>query len=138
MQTFLPYPDFARSASVLDNRRLGKQRVGAKQIYLALTDPLYGWQHHPAVRMWRGHKDGLAHYGVAVCTEWRRRGFKDTLLPWFQGRAWALDPIYYPRWRTSEFCLSHQSNLIRKDPGHYRPLFGNDIPDNLPYIWPVA
>jgi len=27
MQSFLPYPDDARSAAVLDNRRLGKQRV---------------------------------------------------------------------------------------------------------------
>ena len=26
MQTFLPYPDFFRSAEVLDVRRLGKQR----------------------------------------------------------------------------------------------------------------
>lgn len=32
MQTFLPYPDFALSAKVLDNKRLGKQRLEAKQI----------------------------------------------------------------------------------------------------------
>jgi len=32
MQTFLPFPDFAESAKCLDNRRLGKQRVEAKQI----------------------------------------------------------------------------------------------------------
>lgn len=43
---------------------------------------------------------------------------------------------YYPPWLTDEFCLSHRSNLIRKDPNHYRPLWP-DVPDNLPYIWPV-
>ena len=32
MQTFLPYPDFVKSAQCLDYRRLGKQRVEAKQI----------------------------------------------------------------------------------------------------------
>ena len=32
MQTFLPYPDFARSAAVLDRQRLGKQRVEVLQI----------------------------------------------------------------------------------------------------------
>ena len=37
MQTFLPYPDFARSARCLDNRRLGKQRVESYQILRAGT-----------------------------------------------------------------------------------------------------
>ena len=36
MQTFLPYPDFQISASVLDYRRLGKQRVECKQLLTAL------------------------------------------------------------------------------------------------------
>ena len=33
---------------------------------------------------------------------------------------------------------SHQSSLLRKDPAHYRPIFGNDVPDDLPYVWPVS
>lgn len=37
MQTFLPYADFAESASVLDQKRLGKQRVETLQIFQALT-----------------------------------------------------------------------------------------------------
>ena len=55
MQTFLPYPDYAASAKVLDRQRLGKQRVENLQIIKALLDPTYGWQNHPAVKMWRGH-----------------------------------------------------------------------------------
>lgn len=36
-----------------------------------------------------------------------------------------------------EFHRSHQSNLIRKLPEFYRPLFPG-VPDDLPYIWPVG
>ncbi|MDQ1681515.1 MAG: hypothetical protein QOH99_56, partial [Frankiaceae bacterium] len=35
MQTFLPYADFGASARVLDDRRLGKQRVETLQILRA-------------------------------------------------------------------------------------------------------
>ena len=36
MQTFLPYPDFKKSASCLDYKRLGKQRVEGLQILNAI------------------------------------------------------------------------------------------------------
>lgn len=138
MQTFLPYPDFIQSAQCLDNRRLGKQRVEAKQIYLALTDPSYGWQNHPAVKMWRGSHGYLAKYGDIICTEWRQRGFKDSLLPWFNQRwqpTWA--ELAKPTWLGNEaFHASHRSNLLRKDPVHYGQ-FGWTESSTLPYIWPV-
>lgn len=55
MQTFLPYPDFERSAAALDYRRLGKQRIEAYQILQTLQNPEQrSWRNHPAVRMWRG------------------------------------------------------------------------------------
>lgn len=136
MQTFLPYPDFAQSAAALDYRRLGKQRVEAKQIYLALTEPDYGWKNHPAVKMWIGHETALLAYGATICSEWRARGYKDSLLPWFNER-FCGQFLQFPHWLLDEkFCLSHRSNLVRKDPDFYRPLFPN-VPDNLPYIWPV-
>ncbi len=37
MQTFIPYPDFHRSAEVLDMKRLGKQRVETFQVLGGLT-----------------------------------------------------------------------------------------------------
>jgi hypothetical protein len=70
MQTFLPYSSFERSAEVLDYRRLGKQRVEAYQILCALSDSKYGWQNHPAIRMWRGYDAALIAYYSAVCREW--------------------------------------------------------------------
>lgn len=37
MQTFLPYPDFKKSAQCLDYRRLGKQRVDSDGWYKFLV-----------------------------------------------------------------------------------------------------
>ncbi|MGI8613947.1 MAG: hypothetical protein ACR2KL_08425 [Nocardioidaceae bacterium] len=36
----------------------------------------------------------------------------------------------------AELHRSHQSNLIRKDPTRYGPLFPG-VPDDLPDVWPV-
>lgn len=136
MQTFLPHANFAASARVLDNKRLGKQRVEAKQIMLALSNPRYGWQSHPAVNMWRGHSGALAFYGFTICTEWRARGFKDTLLPFFAEQLGNKDAD--PSWLgNAAFHASHRSNLLRKDPAHYGLYRWPEGPD-LPYVWPVA
>ena len=42
MNTFLPYPNFEKSTKCLDNKRLGKQRIEAWQIYNALKNGKYG------------------------------------------------------------------------------------------------
>jgi hypothetical protein len=139
MQTFIPFPSFTASARALDNRRLGKQRVECLQILRALNGETRGWQNHPATKMWRGHKGALALYGLIVCHEWRKRGFKDTCFE--KIAAYQESPLSpwlnrLPDWITEDFCLSHQSNLKRKDPAHYGPLFP-DVPDDLPYVWPT-
>jgi hypothetical protein len=136
MQTFLPYANFAASAKVLDRQRLGKQRVEAKQILTALTNPSYGWQNHPAVKMWRGHEAALCQYGLAICQEWKARGYKDTCEAFFLTHSPGAEYFHTPSWLTEEFCLAHRSNLVRKLPSHYRQWW-SDVPDDLPYIWPV-
>ena len=46
------------------------------------------------------------------------------------------DELDLPPWIGDEAVhLSHRSNLIRKDPGYYGPLFPG-VPDDLPYVWP--
>jgi hypothetical protein len=148
MQTFLPWPDFERSARSLDDRRLGKQRVEAMQVLRALTRPTYGWQHHPAVRMWRGHEEALGAYALAVCREWRRRSYADTCAPTILADLAAaglpspprlqheLGPDDLPDWLGDEaFHRSHRSALLRKDPQHYAAEFAG-VPDDLPYVWP--
>lgn len=136
MQTFLPYPDFYKSAACLDNKRLGKQRVEAKQIWLALQpDSTSKWQNHPAVKMWRDYENSLAFYGIIICREWKSRGHKDSLEEWFLNIF--NYPIIYPLWfGDKEFHESHQSNLVRKKPEYYR-FFFPDVPEDLPYVWPV-
>ena len=142
MQTFLPYPSFAESASVLDNKRLGKQRVEAKQIYLALTVPNYGWKNHPAVKMWAGCEESLLRYGLFICLEWTGRGFKDSLYEYFWDEIEKTFPradedILVPSWiGNQQFHASHRSNLLRKDTEHYGK-FGWSEPNDLPYYWPT-
>ena len=141
MQTFLTYPSFTETARCLDYKRLGKQRVEAKQIYLALTKKNYGWKNHPAVKMWRGSELSLLCYGASMCYEWRMRGYEDSLYRWFL-RAISKhrtkgDENTVPSWFFSRrFHQAHRSNLVRKDWRHYRKYFPR-IKNNLPYIWPV-
>lgn len=135
MQTFLPYSDFALSAEVLDYRRLGKQRVECKQLLNVILFPetAKGWKNHPAAKMWRGYSGALASYGLVVCEEWIKRGYKDTLRDFFL--EFKLEYIA-PYWLGDEdFHSSHRSNLLRKDPTFYEK-FGWKEPDDLPYIWP--
>lgn len=140
MQTFLPYSDFELSASVLDRMRLGKQRVEGFQLLKTLLDD-GGWSNHPAAKMWAGYEAGLARYTIAVCTEWVARGYRDSC----DEKIRQLCFVHYidlydeglPPWLGDEhFHLSHKSNLIRKLPEHYGPLWP-DVPDDLSYVWPV-
>lgn len=188
MQTFLPSPSFSESASVLDNKRLGKQRVETLQIMstlvggykvidhkvigyriepadeelnhveqeIPITEPLpiedwycvqtdtVGWQNHPAVLMWKGYEPALLEYQYAICYEWHiMRGFNDSCLRktinlLYGPGSWALIEPSEPFWLGDEaFHLGHQSNLLRKNPEWYRPMFPKGLRDDLPYFWPT-
>ena len=137
MQTFLPYPDFDLSLACLDYRRLGKQRVESLQIikansaYRTKLKP-YGWQNHPAVKMWRGYDNALMLYHNKAIEHWVERGYKNTM-----GLFTIEGPIVMPPWFGDEqFHLSHQSNLMRKAPEHYVQ-FHWTAPLNMPYVWPT-
>jgi hypothetical protein len=140
VQTFLPYADFARSAAVLDTARLGKQRVEALQVLRAIVLPSYGWQTHPAMQMWRGYVPALTRYALDMVDEWTNRGHADSTRPLItefapeaanDGQALAM-----PSWLGDEALhLSHRSNLVRKAPEFYSPLFPG-VPNDLPYVWP--
>ena len=136
MQSFLPVPDFRESAKCLDMKRLGKQRVEVLQILNSFHKPGYkGWKNHPAREMWRGHENALALYGMVVCEVWLERGYKDTC--WGKINAYydKSKPTTMPSWfGMTDLHTSHKSNLIRKNPDHYKQLWP-DIPDNIPYVW---
>ncbi|MFF0777582.1 MULTISPECIES: MSMEG_6728 family protein [unclassified Streptomyces] len=149
MQTFLPDPDFHRSALLLDRRRLGKQRVEALQVLRGLTVPGYGWRRHPAVRMWTGYEEALVRYGLEICRVWRDRGHQDSCAASLVAGLAAERPGVpvrdqavleaageLPPWLGDEdFHRSHRSALVRKDPETYGHAFPG-VPDDLPYVWP--
>lgn len=141
MQTFLPSPSYDESARVLDNKRLGKQRVETKQILLALPKTEGGWINHPATKMWRGHEISLCQYGLAMCWEWQRRGYKDSLYDFFAAALAQYEEdgrtFLPPPWLgEDEVHASHRSNLLRKDREFYSQ-YGWAESDDLPYVWPV-
>jgi hypothetical protein len=163
MQTFLPYPDYAESARVLDNRRLGKQRVECLQILNVLAKGEYicdqckepwheyiplkckckfsspkrtPWYNHPAVQMWEGYETSLIAYGQAICAEWMHRGFKDTCWAKITGHVTSGQKEVKPDWISDALCASHRSNLLRKDPVWYSQFCWTESPD-LPYVWPT-
>lgn len=139
MQTFLPYPDFALSASVLDRARLGKQRVETMQIMQCLAGVKDGWSNHPAVTMWKGCETTLMEYQRAICTEWKGRGYKDTCLEkTFNVYLERITPNDTPPlWLgVDEFHASHRANLLRKFPAWYSQ-FGWSEDPSIPYWWPT-
>ncbi len=136
VNTFLPHADFVQTAKTLDNKRLGKQRVEAKQIINILSVKNYagGWANHPAVNMWRGYLPALKLYYNTVVREWIARGFVNRMpilhvppkpaMPWFVGNA--------------TFHASHMASLLRKNPAHYAKFF--TVPDKFKkysYVWPA-
>jgi hypothetical protein len=148
MQTFVPYPDFAESAAVLDNKRLNKQLLEGRQIYQILVSGRRtgGWVNHPAVKMWRNYdmsffnylesvKDECVHRGIQTEKNWNaildlheknwNRGSKIVMPPW---------------WNDERVHESHRNNLYVKDSGHYA-IFSSAkrvaCCDKCNYFWPT-
>lgn len=142
MQTFLPYPDFRQSAAALDTARLGKQRVEALQTLRSLVIPGYGWQTHPAIRMWMGYVPALTMYGLAMVDEWTKRGHPDnTRATIAEFAPQAAHPDYVakipmPPWLGDpDVHLSHRSKLVNKAPKIYSSVFPDAVPE-MAYVWP--
>jgi hypothetical protein len=130
MQTFLPYPEFDKSASVLDRKRLGKQRVEAYQIIRSITSG-NGWSHHPIVKMWTGFENALKLYSNAMITEWVRRGYRNNM------EIYNLTgcKITYPWWLgNDEFHASHRAALLAKNYEYYSKYGWVEEP-KLRYVW---
>lgn len=141
MQTFLPYSSFGLSASVLDYKRLGKQRLEAKQLLQALHFPERSrWWNHPACKMWHGCEKALAVYWLAMCREWKKRGYQDNLIHEAEKYLASVEDVYlkYPWWLGEDhFHAAHRSNLLRKLPSHYSKFGWTEHP-HMAYWWPDA
>lgn len=130
--TFVPFASIGKSLSVLDSKRLMKQRVEALQIWNTLNkgDSAKGWKNHPSVLMWKGAENFLALYYntcLGMCID---RGYENNMKylqiqgaiikPWW----WGYEPLH----------LSHQSSLNRKHPAYYK--FNTGWYQDYGYFWP--
>lgn len=140
MQTFIPYPDFAESARVIDPSRLGNQVY--RECYTLLNG---GWSNHPASLMWEGHRGALADYGLACLDELARRGrYYAEWIGTFKGiRFCYKKELTLPKWLGDErIHASHRGCLLAKDPEWYGKFGWTEKPTppgedgKWPYVWP--
>lgn len=149
MQTFLvDTSSYTSTFYKLDMKRLGKQRIEGYQILRAINDPNYGWQNHPAVKMWRPYPKELLNYTLLSCTIWRDRGYNDTvearLHEEFPDWSYSMD-LSLPPFITDRLIETHRANLWLKAPSQYPAaweLFALDLPNlvccpgRCNYYWP--
>lgn len=141
MQTFLPFECFQSSARVLDQKRLGKQRVEVIQLLNSINKiknnlPIKGWKNHPCRKMWHDYSNALVVYGIAICNEWRSRGYNDTCLDKINALYNDKEDLVMPHWLGDDrLHLSHKSMLKQKDYFYYNSLWPQ-VPDDLEYVWP--
>lgn len=136
MQTFLPYPSFYLSAKCLDWRRLGKQRSEAITILnsnLARKNGVkYGWQSHPATRMWENYLPALVMYYNTILQEWIDRGRKNNM-PFLYPEDFG--EINMPKFMgNNQVHSSHRGNLLRKDYEYYSKFGWTEKPIEG-YVW---
>lgn len=137
MQIFRPYIDHEMSARFLDSLRLGKQRVEAKQVILAIlrklgiiNDGRKGWLNHPMVLMYfndgKPYINDLVNYFYAVVDEWVRRGYVNHV---------SLNDVeHYLKYVdgiegtpvTQEMAREYRRVLLLKDPCYYVNKLSND------------
>ena len=134
MQTFLPYADYAKCASVLDKKRLGNQFYNEGMIILAGNSK---WKSYPAVKMWSPWKYQLCLYLLAMSDELRERGFYyKEHIEYVETWKNQLVATGTPPWLGNDkLHSSHRANLIRKDPVWYGKYGWKEQPSNI-YLWP--
>ncbi|MCS7094410.1 MAG: pyrimidine dimer DNA glycosylase [Thaumarchaeota archaeon] len=130
MQIFRPYVDWRRSADVLDDRRLGKQRVECMQVLNVILRKL-GWINDGR-KGWLNHPIGLLYYNSgkpyvrdivgffnACVQEWVNRGFRNSIdlsdISHLLARVEGTEGT--PITRIHE--LEYRRVLLVKDPAHY-------------------
>jgi len=139
MQVFVPLKDFKQIAKCLDYRRLGKERVEAKDIItlcmMSNSDEYrnslfkynkqaaYIWKRynkHPIIEMWKYNVPALIEYYNTIVIEWKDRGYVNNL-----PHICLMDfNPEYPDWfGRDDIHNSHKSKLLLK--GEFDALVAN-------------
>lgn len=150
---------------ILDNKRLGKQRLEAKQILNILEYydkhgifPNTGWIHHKIVKIWMGHTYALKVYFNKVIYYWKERGFQNSydyydvdeescpIIPCkFDGKTALFEQqansMTFPLWYSyPPYYLSQRAALLMKDREYYlgQQLLTPEVEPYLlkGYLWP--
>ncbi len=124
MQTFLPYPSFDDSVTVLDSSRQNKQILECRQIVNVLYkkhtgQTVKGWANHPAVTMWEGYEQSLYRYSLAANLAYKNRTKKEHqafLNMETEHGDWLLErPDEDPDWLGADpLHSSHRQRLLHK------------------------
>lgn len=132
MQTFAPYPDIDRCASVLDGARL---RSNVAEAWVMLTvKPGSPWSRHVVTRMWAGHEYALRSLALACSSECARRGYKEP----YRARLEALTfpDTGFPSWWGDPSVHHRYRSLLRaKLPDWYRPRL--PVEEDVPFNYPI-
>lgn len=133
MITFLPEATYSRCARILDTKRLGSQRREALIILNGILNETR--KYYKNYNMWVGYEGSLCEYGLAMCNEWVKRGYYDTLMNEF-AKVLKDFPNDIPWWLGNEKLHSnHRGNLIRKDAIYYGNFGWSENPMAF-YIYP--
>ena len=139
MQTFITNSTDSLGVENLDNKRLNKQLLEARQILNILvtmrndSTATPAWRNHPAVKMWRGHEWQLFRYCIRVVIAMQERGISysknydaiDQLIKQVPDITaddipkWMADPIQFDK-----IITTHRSSLYYKDPVYYAQFEG--------------
>jgi hypothetical protein len=130
LNTFLPWPDYERSARDLHMQLLNAQRREALQLIMGQ------FPGHPAAMAWRGHHWQLAQYGLWCCHEWTRRGYADSCEPQIRSILDGLEDTGVPRWFGRQSVHDEwKARLLSKYPAHYAKLYPKVKPNHGMQQW---
>ena len=143
VNVFIPLSDPVEIAKVLDDKRLGKQRVEAKQIITIISGQAAtnAWKNHPVVLMWKDYLGELKYYYDVIVLEWIKRGYQNNM-PLYKVHKLNIDKNKRPIMPWFMYCkpvlLSHQASLLRKNYQHYHKYFRTPKQYmDRSYIWVV-
>lgn len=132
VQTFAPFPNIDRCASVLDGARL---RSNVAEAWVMLTvRPGSPWSRHVVTRMWAGHAYALRSFALACSSECASRGYKEP----YRARLEALDfsDTGFPAWWGDPLThLRYRSLLRAKLPDWYVPRLPVEV--DVPFDYPI-
>ena len=136
MHTYHPQLGYAKTARMLDDRRLEKQIETAYSILVAIDNR----EDTPEARMWTGYQRALCLYGLMMANEWRiGRGHACGYVRFFSETDDELKAAGMtagrPPWNNDKnICRAHRALIVRRTPAFEK--YWTNNPNDMPMLWP--